>query len=459
MAGVHAKKGPSGAERLHACPGALPVIGLIPEEERMGSGPAASLGTCAHFLLEKCLAEKKHPKEFEDRIIELIGETEDGSMLRPGAKQPTGDRVWYRVDEDMIYGVGLAVDYVEKRLVELDVPRTDLLLESKTNPCPERDDTWGTADVSIDVWPILLEVVDYKNGYGLVEHRDNPQLLAYLAGRAHDTGWSHSRYMITVVQPNAHHEEGRVRTFEVSKADLQAFVEKHRAAAILSDEAADDLDLLGNDINAKLGRASNDPTEGATWADAWLNAGEHCDGTMCEGRLSCPAYRVWKQRKAAIDFDDEPPEVPKPKTASLQDDTVVAILKWAPYLEATIRLARAYVAKRRKDGVIPAGMKVVRSKPRGRIWKDNTNPHALAKALVKAGYISDNEQARLFTEPSLITGPAAEKLVPSKLRKAFSNEFLTMPQGALTVVPEDDPRDAVTFNPADDFPDEVEGGD
>lgn len=450
MAGLHAKKGPSGAERLHACPGALPLVGLIPEEKRSGSGPAARLGTSAHFLLEKCLVDSKPPEDFRDRIIELLGDHEDGTMLKVGAKQPTAPRVWFRVDDDMIEGVTYAYDYTNKRIAELG-EGTHLLTESKTNPCPDRDDTWGTADVTIDSPFEMLEVVDYKNGYRLVEHLNNPQLLAYLAGRAHDTGWSHGVYRITVIQPNAFHDEGRIRSFEISRVELQRFVEKHRLAAELSDLAAD---VLHDECK---GDPSHELEMGGTWAETYLSAGPHCEGTMCDGRLTCPAYRLYKE--TVIDEGlDSPVEDELP--VDMQAETAAQILLKVPHWDALKKLAKAYEAKLLKEGVTLPGRKVVRAKPRGRVWtspKAKDAPNALAQEVVKKGYISANEVARLFTEPALITGPKAAALVPSKLRKGFGADFLTMPKGALTTAPLDDPRDAVVISEAD-FPDDTPEG-
>ena len=447
MAGVHAKKGPSGAERLHACPGALPLIATIPEDERAGSGPAAQLGTAAHFLLEKCLTERIPPSEFHDRIIELIGDKEDGSMLRAGAKQPKGDRVWFRVDDDMVDGVTLAYDYVLKRLAEVEDCK--LMLESKTNPVPDRDDTWGTADVTIDSPFVLLEVVDYKNGYGLVEHRDNPQLLSYLAGRAHDTGWSHNEYQITVVQPNAAHDDGRIRPFSVSREALLAFVDKHRAAAELSDLAADVLqDECDGDVNHPL-------ELGGTWAEAYLHVGDHC--TFCEAAVICPAKKRWMQNQAQVDFDDDPPVIED--GFSLSAIEASKVLAWAPYLQRHIKAAKEVEKREVMSGRPMPGRKTVRNKSRGRKWKDDSNPHAVAAEMVKKGYVNDNERARLFTEPKLITGPQAEKLVPPKLRKGFEADFLIKPPGSLTTAPLDDPREAATINPGDDFPDDDGGSD
>lgn len=449
MAGVHAKKGPSGAERLHACPGALALIETLPPEDRRGSNAASQLGTAAHFLLEKCLTERKPPSSFEGRIIVLLGDKEDGSMLKVGAKTPKPGTTFFIVDDDMIQGVTLAYDYVLRRLEELG--DATLLLESKTNPVPDRDDTWGTADVTIDVFLDILEVVDYKNGFGLVEHKDNPQLLSYLAGRAHDTQWSHDRYRITVVQPNAHHEEGRIRSFDIDREDLKAFVDKHRAAAELADHASDTLadECVGNP-NAPFSIVAT--VDGETvpvempWSEAFLKAGDHCD--YCDASLICPAKKAMIKANAGIDFDEDPPEAPQ----SLTPAEAAKVLEWSGYVMQHIRLARIVEQRELSMGRPLPGRKVVRQKPRGRRWKPGIgSAYEVASALVKAGYISDNERTMLFTEPELLSGPKVEKLIPAKKRKEFSSEFLELPPGKLVSAPLSDPRPAVTVSPGDDF--------
>jgi hypothetical protein len=65
----------------------------------------------------------------------------------------------------------------------------------------------------------------------VVEHNDNDQLLAYLLGKALEAEVRHDqRYAVTVVQPNAPHEEGRTRTVETTADELKAFQQRYRAA-------------------------------------------------------------------------------------------------------------------------------------------------------------------------------------------------------------------------------------
>lgn len=464
MAGTHSHKSPSGAKRLHACPGALTLIETLPPEQRSTSGRAAKMGTAAHFLLEKCLREMKEPEEFRDRLIELIGDQEDGSMLRPSAKFPTDVKRranTFIVDDDMLRGVSMATDYVWARCQELGVDPTKVQLETRTNPCPEREDTSGTADVTIDIWPTYLEVVDYKNGRVTVEHIDNPQLLAYLAGKAQESGWSHDRYAITVVQPNGDHEDGRVRTFDISREDLMAFVEKHRAAAIAADDAADSFTgdqtaTLGEGVGEAAGEMAN-----VRWGDAFTHPGEWCDN--CDASFICLAKKLWLQKQAGMDFDDEPTE-PVP-VSSLPE--AARVLAWAPRMYAHLKLASSFANAELMAGRKFPDLKVVRTKGKG-VWKKDLGaPEVVAAKIAKAGYVSDNERSLLFEPVALLSGPKVEKLIKGdkankitqvERRKAFRQEFMEQSPGGLKVVHVSAPGDPVELRPGDEFDDDP-GGD
>lgn len=429
MAGTHATKSPSGAERFTACPGSIPLIESLPPEQRNASGPAAQLGTAAHGLLERCLTTGDEPAKYLGRIIELVGENEDVSILRAGAKAPKQPhRVWFEVDAAMIEDVDVAYNYVLKRCAELGADPKSLQLETRTNPLPDRDDTSGTADVTIDAWPELLEVVDYKNGYMLVEHKQNPQLLSYLTGRAEDTGWSHEKYRITVVQPNADHEDGRVRSFEVTADDLRAFQVKHRAAVEAVDVAA----------------AAFETEERAAWEDEYLRPGEHC--TFCSAAAVCRKRYEMAKEQAGIDFDSEPVDQPEPTTP----EQVLHILAWKDQMDRLIRAAEQWGQRALEAGRKVPGQKLVRKRSK-RVWRDDLEPDAIADGMVKDGLIGANEKSRLFTDPELISGPQAEKLVARKQRKAFEAAYLIKPPGGLVMVPESDPRPEVVPQPGDEF--------
>ena len=210
----HTKRSPSQAKKFLACAGSLKMADLVPEELRQGSGPAALLGTAMHAYNERCLAEGSDPESYLDRIILYIEsddpEKDDSvSFLKPNAKTPKPDKTFWIIDEGMIDNSNLLVGYARRRCAELGIDPMALQLETRTNPLPDRDDTSGTADVTLDAWPEVLEVIDYKNGFVLVEHEDNEQTMAYLTGKAVETDFSHENYVVTIVQPNSPHHAGR----------------------------------------------------------------------------------------------------------------------------------------------------------------------------------------------------------------------------------------------------------
>jgi hypothetical protein len=376
---------------------------------------------------------------YKDRIIELVGEHEDVSFLKPGAKLPRDKkRVAFKVDADMVENVGLAYDYVSGILA--GEPSSKVFLEGRTNPLPDRDDTSGTADVTVDGWPALLHVIDYKNGRVLVEHEDNEQLMSYLLGRAHDFGWDYDLYKITIVQPNAFHPEGRIRTHTVTAEELRAFEAKHRAAVERVDEAIFNYETFVTD----------DETF-AEWASGYLKAGPHC--LMCNAMAICPAYRQMLADEAKLDFADDPTE--NLKFSITDPERARAVLRWAPYMSALIRACNAYIMATMMAGRPVDGLKLVRGKSHRR-WRDDLSPDQIAKKMVEKGYLNGNEVAQLWTEPELIPGTKAEKLLSNDKRKEFNNEFLVKPTAALKVVPEDDHREAVTVDPASDFAEEIE---
>jgi hypothetical protein len=163
-------------------------------------------------------------------------------------------------------------------------------------------------------------VVDYKNGYNVVEHEDNEQLCAYLLGKAIETGFSHELYRVTVVQPNAGHDEGRVRSFDMAAKELKAFQKTYRAGIERREEAEREFDDAEEQASA-------------AWAERWLVAGDHC--MFCDAQAVCPARIKLAQDQAAIDFADEPREL----RFKQREEDVARIMKWAPQLEALIRAA------------------------------------------------------------------------------------------------------------------------
>lgn len=427
----HTKRSPSQSHRFLECPGTFAMCDTLDEIHRNQAGIAAQMGTAAHALSERCLREGSNPEDYRGRIIEII---DDGaSILRAGAKTPGRNRVFFEVDSDMIDGTELHTTYVRQRCKELGIAESDLELESRTNPLPDRDDTSGTADVTIKAFPAVLEVVDYKNGYNLVDHEDNDQLLAYLLGKALEEKFAYETYKVTVVQPNAPHVEGRVRSFPATRKELLAFQKRYRAGIEKCEEAEADA------------VASEAPAEQEAWSERWLKSGEHC--LFCDAQAVCPARKKLAQQHAKLDFAEEPRELVLATDSTKTAEDVARILDWAPQMETLIKAASLYAQRSMESGHTIPGYKLVRGRS-NRKWRDD-----IAEAILVAEIASEFKIARdrLFTKPEMLSGPQVEKLLPAKLRKKFSDNYLFKPEGALTVAAASDPREAITCSAGDDF--------
>lgn len=450
----HTKRSPSQAKKFLACAGCLCLCDTLPEEQRSGSGPAAKLGTATHALVEHCLKHGVTPEDMRDRIILYIeaeeGQEEGASILRPNAKTPKPSETFWIIDDDMIEDASTMTQYVRERCAELGVEESALQLETRTNPLPERDDTSGTADVTIDAWPEVLEVDDYKNGYVTVEHEDNEQAMSYLLGKAIEVNFSHEIYRTAIIQPNADHEEGKVRWVEYTKEELLAFQEKLRAGINRCEKAEDAFEDTDKD----------DVEAFAAWSKKWLKAGDHC--LFCDASAVCLARRNQAEEQAGIDFADEPVEINLPvvvgnRALEGKSDVEQAahVVRWAPVLESLIKAAAIYLQRAMEAGYVVDGFKLVKRRANREFRKDRTEKQ-LVDAIMKGGFIKDRDL--LFSRPKLISGPQALKLVPAKKRREFEDKFLTKPDRGVSLAPESDSRPAVEINPGDDFEEIEEEG-
>lgn len=423
----HDPKSPSKSKRFLNCAGALPFANAVPDEMRDPPNHAAMMGTATHALIERVLQKDEEADDYKGRVIELLGEEMNPSILRDGAKMPPDDseRRCFEVDDYMLDGANLTIGYVRERIEKLHLDKSQVFLERRTNPLPDRDDTSGTADVTLDAWPVMLEVIDHKNGYILVDHKKNPQLTAYLLGRALEMGMDYEKYRITVAQPNADHEEGRIRSFEYTAEELLDFQREYR-------EGVERVDVAAKAFR-KAERGSD--KEKAEWTKKYLKAGDHC--TFCEAITMCPKHRALVQAEAQIDFDDK--KLPAELPFCADDEFVGKILKWAPLLESLIKKARAHAYRSLSLGMDVPGQKLVEGRANRKLIQIPEDE--LVERIVEGGFVK--KAAQLYSKPELLTGPQIEKIIDRKKRKAFAEEFLYKPTGNLLVVAEDDPREAI----------------
>lgn len=452
----HARLSASQTKRWKNCPGSTAYLEQHPSLDG-GSGYHAQMGTAAHALVERCLAKGEEASDYENRLIEIIdpGGEEGTSILAPNAKMPTSTtRVVFIVDDDMIDPVQKMLNYVRNRCVELGlldkasqdqfptlgkavqmlVEKGTVRLESHVDPLPERDDTGGTADVIIDAWPDVLEVVDYKNGSGVfVPVEGNDQLRSYALGSLQGEGSSdeYDRVRYTICQPRHNsapangimYEETTVGELLVWKDMLAGFAARVDEARKLMLKKGASLDTLH-----EAGLLSPGADGGAC---RW-----------CPMKTNCPAAMAAVQEQAAIDFADDPEKIEVPTAP----EALATLLRWAPFLDNLISEATEEAKKILFSGGTVTGKKLVHGRSTRR-WAD-VEEKDLVKTMANEFGV---HKKFMFIEPKLITGPQAEKLVDKPLRKKFNADLLVKPDGKLTMVDETDSKPAVTVDPGSDF--------
>jgi hypothetical protein len=183
---------PSSAEQWIHCAGWATLNAALPAEE---SGPEAQEGTRAHAIAE--------------------------NMFRGHTVFPDD------VSQEMIVAARSYVEYVGQIAAQRGV-----------NPAVEQRrevNGWGgTIDAyTIDRTEMILDVFDFKFGFGPVEVFENRQLLcyAYLLTRSitefDDQVW---RVRLHIVQPRGVHRDGPIRVWSVRLSDLRGYFDTIRAA-------------------------------------------------------------------------------------------------------------------------------------------------------------------------------------------------------------------------------------
>lgn len=209
---AHAKLSASGSERWLGCPGSVRLSQGLPSPENKHS----IAGTHAHTLLQFILENEKTwakllvsevSQDFRDFIDHTPEQLE--SVLKAVTHVRTQfSSLWKRT------GIKPTL-LIEKRLEFTGVG-------------------FGTADIVLYQPFGELHVIDFKNGKYKVEPEDNPQGLYYLNGAADLFGWDFSQAKFTIVQPNAPHKNGPIRTWSTTPKRLEEAGKRFRKGAELT---------------------------------------------------------------------------------------------------------------------------------------------------------------------------------------------------------------------------------
>ena len=413
---THAQLSPSKRNRWALCPGSIREEAKYPEQD---SGPAAVDGTHSHTLLERCIGSSEPAAAYIGASLT----DHDGSFI---------------VDADRAARVQTALDYIAKRVAEESTPFLIPKVISETRVDPAhllgRDDLSGTVDVQIQGYE-TLELIDYKDGMGIVSAEGNLQLEQYaygvLAGYKLPVNGDYpfKTVRMTIIQPKlALRGMAPITSHDVSVRDLLA-----NMGTIISQAAATDK------------------------PDAPLVPGEsQCK--FCRAKGSCSALANNVMKEVGIMFQPvvtqtlDVAQQSADKDPSTMDDAQIAqIMEAAPLMRQLLEGVEAEALRRLQAGQTIPGIKLVNGRG-SRAW---ALPEAeMGEKLVKMGI-----PKTAVYETKLVSPAKAEKLtwekkdgtkvtLTDRQLKRMEQEYVVKMAGKLTVVPESDSRPAVITNAA-----------
>jgi hypothetical protein len=417
MSDDHSLFSPSGAHRWLVCPASVAMERMFPDT----SSVYADEGTAAHFLAAKCLEYVRSAKEFMGQTI-YVSEYQKGggkAKTRTALSPPKEGklRLAVLVDRDFAENVDGYVEYVREKRRQ---GGTFFAVEQKLSLSGVLGvpDQFGTVDaVVVQGQAKRLIVIDLKYGKVPVSPAHNPQLMLYAAGANEAYSLIHGPFAevtLVVYQPRV----GLPQEWSCTVPTLRAFADKAARAAqaiypLRPPEA----------YEAVPGR-------------------EQCRFCRANGQCAAATKRV--EEVVEVDFS-EIAAVPQAaeRAALASDEDLARALQGVGFVENWCRAVRAAAFSRLADGREVPGFKLVRGRAGPRKWADKEALRAHIRKMV------DNSNASAGWVFS-----AREPLSPAQMEKslgkrkpnawrAIEAQFVTRAEGALSVAPEDDPREAV----------------
>ena len=413
---AHAMLSPSKRSRWALCPGSIREEAKYPDT---GSGPAAADGTHSHTLLEYCIQNNRFINPMDQ-----VGETF------------TDHEGEFKVDADRAARVKIAVDYIREASID---GLFKVISEERVDPehLLGRKDLSGTVDCQI-LGLDFLELIDYKDGMGIVSAEGNMQLEQYaygvLAGYKLPVNGAYpfSTVRMTIIQPKlALRGMPAITSHDVSVRSL--------------------LDNMGTIITQAA--ATDAP-------DAPLVPGEsQCK--FCRAKGSCNALASNVMKEVGIMFQpvvtqtlDVAQQSADKDPSTMDDQQIRQIMEAAPLMRQLLEGVEAEALRRLQAGQSIPGLKLVNGRG-SRAWA--LPEEQMAEKLIKMGIPKS-----VVYETKLVSPAKAEKLtwekkdgtkvaLTDRQLKRMEQEYVSKLAGKLTVVSESDGRQAVITNAAPMF--------
>jgi len=411
---THAPLSPSARSRWSKCPGSVAKESQYENK----SGPSAIDGTHTHTMLEHCLKNQIDP------------------LLLVGTDMRDDDGA-FTIDIERARRVGVTLDYV---LEKTKGGGYTVLSETKVNPARAlgRTDMFGTVDIQI-IGNKTLEIVDHKDGIGIVVAEGNLQLEQYAIGALCELPKEHKdveKVIMTISQPkNALKGLPMITSWELSVTELL------------------DLERVGKII--KEASATDNP-------DAPLVPGEsQCK--FCKHAGACTALAAESLNAIGVSFPDvsitEPKniveQIAQTDAKKLTNEDIQMVLESSPLIRGFIEAVEEEAMARFKSGSVIPGFKVVNGRG-SREWK--TSEEDMIKRLGRMGIPKSSTYISSFVSPSQVERlswvkkDGSRHQLSKKQIEMLNKEYVNKKSGKPMIAPESDDRVAIVLNAAPMFP-------
>lgn len=255
---------------------------------------------------------------------------------------------------------------------------------------------FGTGDF-IAIADGVIEIVDFKGGRHRVDANHNTQLMLYGLGAllAYDALYDIRIVHMTIVQPRLNN----ISTFELPAGELMTWAKDYLHPRAL--------------LAAK--------------GEGEFCAGEHCQ--FCNAKYTCRARSEYFMRLAKQDFKE--PDL-------LTDEEIADLLPVADSLNKWVQDLLAYATQQALEGRSWPGYKLVA----GRSVRKYTSEAEVIRACTEAGYTD------IYKTTLLGVGDLEKRMGRKAFREVLAG-LVYKPEGAPTLVPLSDPRQAITSASAD----------
>jgi hypothetical protein len=370
----------------------MAMVSISPDDKK---SIYAAEGTAAHEVAEKALRGDLDCSKFLGEVYSI-----DGFDVE--------------VTEELARSAQTYVHYVAS---QTDVAAGSVLLIEERHSLAQLNppfDAGGTCDATI-IKPHLgeIEVVDLKNGRGIVEVNGNKQTRTYallaLLNAPKDLVNQIDQVKVTIVQPRAPHKDGRIRSETFHIAELIEWTSELLKAM---DRSALALEAF-NMINGSR-------TMFDEWASKVLTPG-NC--TFCPALGICPAVRK-KALSVAPEiaktwFEDttlETPPMLSNTVPALSPEELSHILDGIDALEDWAKAVRAAAHSLAEGGTTIPGYKLV-EKVGNRKWAaDDEKIIADLKSVIK---LSEDQ---IFSK-KLLSPAQIEKIIGAKRKEEIANMY------------------------------------